>query len=221
MTIGPCSVKKWTRHAEEDIPELCRTRTTLPSADQTKRHGKWYVVIDYHGKRKAKCVGTREAAEHVKCEIEARLALGEYGCLEYNEKAPVSTFKDYSERWLKTYAEIECKYSTVYGYKLLLNRHLTPEFGNVRLDRISRKHVKDFAGRILNTHLSRSFVRRVICLLSGIFNAALDDEILERNPAARILRSRRDQGEKFQPSPLSMPERNRLLEAARAVSFER
>lgn len=58
-----------------------------------KRNGKWYVVIDYHGHRKSKCLGTREAAEHVKREIEARPALGEVGVLREPEKA--ETFKEY------------------------------------------------------------------------------------------------------------------------------
>lgn len=47
-----------------------------------RKNGKWYVVIDYHGRRKSKCVGTREAAEKVKREIEARLALGDMACLK-------------------------------------------------------------------------------------------------------------------------------------------
>ena len=52
-----------------------------------KRNGKWYVVIDYHGRRKSKCVGSREAAEHAKREIEARLVLGEVGILREPDKA--------------------------------------------------------------------------------------------------------------------------------------
>lgn len=57
--------------------------------------------------------------------------------------------------------------------------------------------------------------------MSGILDAALDDELIERNPAVRILRCGRDQGEKFRPSPLSIPKQRRLLEAARGESFER
>lgn len=42
-----------------------------------KRGSKWYVYVNYHGRRKNRCVGTREAAERVRREIEARLALGD------------------------------------------------------------------------------------------------------------------------------------------------
>ena len=51
----------------------------------------WYVFINYHGRRRAKKVGSREAAEKVKRDIEARLALGDIGCLKLN-KSDVPTF---------------------------------------------------------------------------------------------------------------------------------
>ena len=41
-----------------------------------KRRGKWYVFVNYHGRRQAKCVGSREAAEQVRRVVEAKLALG-------------------------------------------------------------------------------------------------------------------------------------------------
>ena len=59
-----------------------------------KHNGKWYVVIDHHGRRKSKRVGTREAAEKVKREIEARLALGDMGFLAKKEGPALPTFKD-------------------------------------------------------------------------------------------------------------------------------
>lgn len=39
-------------------------------------HTSWCVVIDHQGQRKTKAVGSREAAERVKREVEARLADG-------------------------------------------------------------------------------------------------------------------------------------------------
>jgi hypothetical protein len=50
------------------------------------------VYVNYHGKRKNRCVGTREAAEKVRREIEARLVLGDLAFLRDGRK-PVTTFK--------------------------------------------------------------------------------------------------------------------------------
>ena len=72
-----------------------------------KRGTKWYVYVDFHGKRKNRSVGTREAAERVRREIEARLALGDVDFLTQNDSAPV--FGTFADRWLKDYARVECK----------------------------------------------------------------------------------------------------------------
>ena len=53
-----------------------------------KYKGKWYVFIDFNGRRKAKNVGTRQAAEEVRREIEARLALGDLSCLDKAPRVP-------------------------------------------------------------------------------------------------------------------------------------
>src|SRR5207248_11174585 len=76
-----------------------------------KRGGKWYVFVNYHGKRKAKCVGTsRELAEQVRRQLEAKLALGDLALFDGDEK--IQTFGSYADRWLKDYARVECKTST-------------------------------------------------------------------------------------------------------------
>jgi hypothetical protein len=42
-----------------------------------KKGGKWFVFVTYYGRRKAKCVGSKAAAEEVKRILEAKLALGD------------------------------------------------------------------------------------------------------------------------------------------------
>jgi len=185
-----------------------------------KKGRHWYVFISFKGRRKAKKVGSRESAEKVKREIEARLALGDMSCFESADRSKLPTFKEYSETWTKQYAEIECKYSTAYGYKLLLNRNLVPEFGALKLDQISREHVKKYSATLAGKGLSRNSVRRVITLLTGILNSALDDRLIDRNPAVRILSSRQGQKEKFRPTPLTPSEQTELLKKARSESLE-
>jgi hypothetical protein len=47
-----------------------------------KLRGKWYLVIDYRGKRKTRVIGTdRKIAEEVRRQVEAKLALGDMGIL--------------------------------------------------------------------------------------------------------------------------------------------
>ena|SRR5436190_22345224 len=96
-----------------------------------KRGGKWYVFVDFRGRRKAKCVGTsRQTAEQLKRQIEARLALGDMGFV--SERAlPEQTLNEYYSGWLKRYAELECKASTARSYEQLLRVHVRPRHKEV------------------------------------------------------------------------------------------
>jgi hypothetical protein len=40
------------------------------------KNGKWWLYVDWHGQRKKKCIGTKEAAEKARVMLEARLVLG-------------------------------------------------------------------------------------------------------------------------------------------------
>ena len=101
-----------------------------------KRGGKWYVFVNYRGRRRAKCVGSsRKTAEEVKRQLEAKLALGDMGFIS---DATGLTFDQYSQRWLKQHAEIHLKLSTVDSYKQLLRLYVLPRFGAIRLEGIER-----------------------------------------------------------------------------------
>ena len=77
-----------------------------------QKDGKWYVFINHHGQRKAKCVGDcKRAAEEVKCKLEAKLTLGDVGLLDAAPQAVL--FGDYVEPWLTHYVTVACKPSPV------------------------------------------------------------------------------------------------------------
>jgi integrase len=177
-----------------------------------KRNGAWWVFIDHEGRRKAKKVGTREAAERVKRELDARLALGDLGVFRQPD---IPTLRRYSEQWLRLYAEVECKPATVANYRQLLRLYLYPRFGDVRLDAISRDAVKDFlATLVAGGKFSRNTLRLIVCTLRVIFNAAVEDSIVDRNPAARLGRFTKSERPKFQASALTSKEALALLGAA-------
>ena len=150
-----------------------------------KRFGKWYVFVNYRGRRKSKCVGSREAAEHVRRQLEAKLALGNLSVLDSEpEKAP--SFDMYADRWLKDYARIECKTSTADGYDGVLGQYLRPRFGQRRLDEIKRDDVKALINDLIGKELSRNTIRNALCVIRGLFNYAIEEGLLESNPAARL-----------------------------------
>src|SRR5260370_9155049 len=161
-----------------------------------KRGGKWYIFVNYHGRRKAKCVGSsREVAEQVRRQLRGELRLGDLGFMGQDEKQ-VAAFKDYARHWLSSYAELECKPSTAYSYAQLLRLHVNPRFGDRRLTEITRDDVKLFlsdlsrATRIVReievARFSRNTLRLVVCTLRELMNAAVEDGLIEVNPSSKI-----------------------------------
>src|SRR5262252_4688752 len=108
-----------------------------------QKDGKWYVFINHHGQRKAKCVGeSKRAAEEVKRKLEAKLTLGDMGLLEPTPQ-PI-LFGDYAERWLTHYVTIACKPSSRRIMRGIVRNHLLPAFGSQALRNITRSQVKAF-----------------------------------------------------------------------------
>jgi hypothetical protein len=117
---------------------------------KVKKHkGKWYVFVDYHGRRKAKCIGaSRAVAEQVKRMLEARLALGDLGFMvDAEEEVPL--FGGYARIWQKEYVEINCKPSTATKHDEVLRLYLLPVFEKTRLTELTRDRVKRFLAHLV------------------------------------------------------------------------
>jgi integrase len=150
-----------------------------------KKGAKWYVLVDYHGRRKSKCIGSREAAEQVRRQVEAKLALGDLSVLDTgDDKKP--NFNTYADGWLKDYARIECKTSTADGYEGVLDQYLRPRFGKKLLNEVRRDDVKALINDLIGDELSRNTIRNALCVIRGLFNYAIEEGLIESNPAARL-----------------------------------
>lgn len=176
-----------------------------------KSVGKWYVFVNYHGRRKAKCVGTsRELAELVRRQLEAKLALGDLGFLHEADKV---TFGKYADRCLKQHAELHCKLSTISGYRSVLRLHVRPRFEDVSIDRISRDDVKELFANLSGKGLSANSLKNALIVLRVILNSAVEDGLL---PAAKMGRFLPADPEKFEPVALTRDETQLFLEAVDA-----
>jgi integrase len=172
-----------------------------------KRDGKWYVFVNYHGRRKAKCIGTsRELAEQVRRQLEAKLALGDLGFLREAEDI---TFGKYTDRWLIQHAELHCKPSTIKGYRAVLRLHVRPRFENISIDRISRNDVKE---NLSAKGLSANTLKNALIVLRVILNSAVEDGLVQANAANKMGRFLPDP-EKFEAVALTPEEAQLFLEA--------
>ena len=151
-----------------------------------KYKSKWYLYINYKGRRKSKCLGLdHRLAEHARRQVEAKLALGDLGMFGSDEPR-MPTFGAYADLWLKTYAKVACKDSTVEGYKGVLRNYLRPRIATKLLKDIKRDEIKLMISEMIEADLSRSTIKNALSVLRGIFNQAIEDAIVESNPAARL-----------------------------------
>ena len=178
-----------------------------------KRNNAWWVFITFHGRRKAKKVGSKKAALEVKSKIESRLNLGEFGIFEERNEP---TFAEYADRWLRQHAEVECKPSTVASYRQILRLYLLPAFGKLRLRQITRHSVKEFISeRSADRKYSRNTLRLMLCTLRVILNHAIEDELIDANPAAKLGKFSKSVKAERQATALNRQESERFLEAAK------
>jgi integrase len=179
-----------------------------------KNNGKgqpWWIFINHQGRRMSRKVGDKKAAEAVASEIRKKLRLGEFAI--DTETRTIPTFKLYAKGFMETYSKINHKPSTRDSYKAVLNLHIKPVFGDKRLDEITRKDIKSFIVEKQASGLSANTVRLILSYLSAILNEAVDDEIIDGNPALRVRKAiAKDHKEEI--SPLTAGELNHLLETA-------
>jgi site-specific recombinase XerD len=61
-----------------------------------------------------------------------------------------------------------------------------PRFGNRPLDELKRNDFRAMINELSAKKLSRNTVRNAFCVIRGIFNDAIEANIIEVNPAARL-----------------------------------
>jgi integrase len=150
-----------------------------------ERKGAWWIFVNHKGKRKAKRVGEGKegyrAALAVAETLQARLVLGDYSL---DEPKPV-TLRDYAEVWLNTYVSANLKAGTQEKYAEVLRKHWFPKLGDTPIQSMSRAQIKTILSEKLSSH-AKSTVTLMIDVLRGCLNAAVEDQLLTVNPAAKL-----------------------------------
>ncbi len=103
-------------------------------------------------------------------------------------------FKDLLYDWIN-YSKDRVKLRTYNRYLNIIELHLIPEYGDVSINNIKRKNIYDFlqkhkASGNLKTgkEMSSSSVNLILTVFNMVFEYALDLELCEYNPCARLKR---------------------------------
>jgi integrase len=185
--------------------------------------GKWVLFVNAAGERKNRTIGQgRKAlvkAVRAAETIGGRIDTSRTGVRKEPPKPKKPAFLDFCQQWLKESAGRWSDF-TIERYDQIFRLYLKPEPMFKRsMDRIGRRDIKSFLRRVADRR-SPATVESVHGVISGVFNEAIDEEIVEANPAAGILKTilpPKNQRDLKDPEPFSLKERDRFLAYAERV----
>jgi integrase len=132
------------------------------------------------GKRRQQWVtvrGTKKDAERRLSELLNQLDSGTF------LKPRKITLGEYLQGWLADYAELHCSPKTIESYRQVINSHLMPELGNIKLVELEARHLQTMFARKRDSGLSARTVRYLYGLMSQVLRYAVRQGILNRNVA--------------------------------------
>jgi len=186
--------------------------------EKVEGSGIYWVFIAHQGRRTSRKVGDRKAAREAARKIQARLTLGK-GAFGEKAKPPAPRLKDYWKRFEASY-RTTLKPNTWISYESNMRLHILPEFGNHRLDGISKPMMKVLVAQLVEKGLSRDTIRLIVTTLGIVYAQAIDDKIVAENPARNLGRFYRQAKRKHEEiSPLIEDEFLLFLE--KTLEYER
>lgn len=96
------------------------------------------------------------------------------------------TLRDWVTRWLDTEQVRALRPHTISRYEQVLEDYLLPQLGEVRLTEVRPRHVRPVLDAMSAKGLSTRSVNEAKNILSTVFRAAVEDELVDANPAASM-----------------------------------
>lgn len=147
----------------------------------------WTVdYIDNLGKRVMKSgFKTKADAESYLAQIRIEL---DKGTLIHKNKQLM--FTAIADSFMNNYAESYCKLNTILGYKGYLKNHLLPYFERFKANEITPNVIREYIKSMQDKGYKNKTINHTINLLSGIFNKAIENGIINYNPVTLVKRLR-------------------------------
>lgn len=153
-----------------------------------KRGDKWYYSFEA-----ARVDGKRKRIERVggktKKEAEAALrkALEEYENTGRHFTPSNLSLSDYLDYWFTEYVEINCRYNTIYSYKMTLNKHVKPKLGQYKLSTITTTTIQEFINYKYEEGLSRVNLSNILKVLGSALRYAIHPcDFLRSDPTQHV-----------------------------------
>ncbi|MDI3289626.1 site-specific integrase [Polyangium sp. 15x6] len=140
-----------------------------------RKDGRWQVSFYYMrgGERmrhREAATGAKNRSEALAYERRRRAELEAGAALQAQASAPL--FSDFAQEFLDVYAAANNKPSEIESKRMILDRHLKPFFGHLRLDRVDTQHIDAFKAKQRKAELAHKTINNQLTVLGKLFNVA-------------------------------------------------
>ena len=147
-----------------------------------------------NGKRKWIRSVSQEGLEQKKQELLTQIGAG----LDVSDN---STFGEYAALWLRVYKVPYLRQNSLLAIENALNNHIYPYLRDVPLKKVNQIQIQLVIASV--SKMSKSLNDKVVQVLRGIFNAAVDNNLIAKSPVPAICESAAKQRRKKFRSPLN------------------
>ena len=152
-----------------------------------EKDGSYWVVVHHRGRRKWKKVGTvKRTAQKVADAINAQIALGTF---RMEPEKPVPTVAESLRGWLQTYKPtLSPSFQAVADS--VIERHLAPFFGALRVTDLEERHVLAFiaakSGEGVKQPLKAASLKGILSVLRRAMALEVEAGTISRNPCRNL-----------------------------------
>jgi integrase len=135
-----------------------------------------FAFTDLDGKRRRRRFKTRKEADKARRETLTSMDRGEY------VEASAMTVGQWLDIWLKEYAALTERKSTLSVHKIIITTHLVPTFNSIHIQGLRPEHIQAFINKQVARGYAPTTIKRQIATLTGALNQAVKNNIIVRNP---------------------------------------
>jgi integrase len=96
------------------------------------------------------------------------------------------TVAEWSQRWLRDYAPLRTRDTTLDQYTKTVNNHIIPDLGHIRLQKLDKPTVQAVITKWSQV-LAASTTRQVTSVLKAIIKEAVESGVLKRDPTSSVV----------------------------------
>lgn len=117
-------------------------------------------------------------------EVKEKLTIIKARSLSSNFSLPVyeKSFEDFIGNWMMTTVKYDVKPTTYSNYARLIKRHIIPNLGSLKLQKITHTTIQDFVYQLARQKFASGTIRNVFNIIKKSLNVAVRQHYLIENP---------------------------------------